>query len=834
MNNQFSERTLLLKIKNNVLKIENLLKRSFSYQLATQLDDGQNVRRRGLRIRRRKRVKPGIVAGIKAKGQSIIDKILNFFIMIVYGWVFTKLQPILPQVAKLLRLLKPVGDFIGFITRGLIEGLSFFISGGYKIYDTIKGKTAEIKSKPLNRAYDDFSAAADKLIDNPQPKGDKRPPTKTEPQKPKGAKTGGIPLTRGNEPIVKPIRRGARMDRPIIVPKKQSAPEVLIADNIRSYYRSNPLEKITRKAPVDNISKISNTLKKTTTLFGDIASAGTDIALGQSPNKGVYKNTAKDVLQLVKLITERTEEQTKRSIMAMDPNTKIKNLPNNTNLVDFIAAVIQRSIESRFNKALSEFKQNLLRTPDEDGVLPTPGVNAPGVEGAMGFSGGYYGAYKPNSAVEKQIYDYLINEKRMNDAQALGLMANIHRESTFRSNAINPSRDSFGLFQWKGARAEAMMKAIPDWKTNWKKQIDYALTEPKNLSMVTPGQYTSIKFKSSEDAADWWAKEWERPANLSDAAAKHKLYLKGIPKAKDGFVKFREPEAPTKAELRTEGGSDPSDFITSGFGMRKHPILGQFREHKGIDISGGGFTEGKPISVIKPGTVIATNDNPSDGGGYGNYVTIKHDDGTYSFYAHLKSVNVKRGDKVSSKDGGIASVIGTLGGTGRSTGPHLHFEVGTGVSGGFLTGQYDPSRVISNYVRGGGKVKIAPQTVTKLTMKDGVEGITENGQWKPKKWTPEEKQRYEKFNKVRRETSGSIINEMLQNVPKKTPIEQLIKRENPKTFIPSGYTSYEKPGGSSVLAIQPIIETRTVSVQNPTPVPFPVQSGSSPSTNYRG
>lgn len=828
MDNSIKERTLLLKIRKNVLIIEKILKKSISYDFAEQLDDRQLVRRRRLGVRHTKKLKPGIINRLKATGRMAIDRVLNFFLMILGGWIFTKILPVLPQLAKLLRLVKPIGDFIGLLAGALINSLSFFISGGYKIYDKINSKVNEIKNKPLTKAYKEFSDVADKLIDGKTSTDEKPTEPKPDQSKPKAAKTGGIPLTRGNEPVVKPIRRGTKVTKPIIVPRKQSTPEIVIADNVRSYYKSSDPKKIKRNTPADNILKISTLLKSPSILFGDLASAGTDISLGHKPGKGVYMNTAKDILQIIKVLTERT----KQSIVSMDPDLKAINISNSQNIIDFIATVIQRSVESKFNRAVNDFRQSLLSAPGTKTDLPTPGINAPGVEGSMGFSGGYYGAYKPTSAIEKQIYDYLVNEKRMNDTQALGIMANIHRESTFRPSAS--SGNSFGLFQWKGARADAMMRSIPDWKTNWKKQIDYALTEPKNLSMVTPGKYTSLKFTTAEEAADWWAKEWERPANLSDAAIKHKRYLKSVPKSKDGLVKFREPEEPTKAELRTKGGASPSNFITSHFGMRKHPILGTYREHKGIDIAGDEFAEGKPISVIKSGVVAAVNDNPSAGGGYGKYVTIKHDDGSYSFYAHLNSVNVKRGDKISTKEGGVATVIGTLGSTGRSSGPHLHFEVGTGISGGFLTGQYDPKPVVSNYVRGGGKVEIVARTTKKLTMKNGIEGVTENGKWSPKKWTEEERQRYEKFNKIRKDTSSGIINEMLQNIPKNGTVEKLIRKPTTEKYVPSGYTSYERPGGASIIAIQPIIETRTVPVKVETPVPFPTQTSSNPTTNYRG
>lgn len=105
------------------------------------------------------------------------------------------------------------------------------------------------------------------------------------------------------------------------------------------------------------------------------------------------------------------------------------------------------------------------------------------------------------------------------------------------------------------------------------------------------------------------------------------------------------------------------DRITSPYGMRAHPILGQRRKHTGIDISA---PKGKPVVASKAGTVYSAG----WGGSYGNLIVIQHDDGHATAYAHLSKVAVKKGDRVNQKQ-----TIGYIGSTGRSTGPHLHFEI---------------------------------------------------------------------------------------------------------------------------------------------------------------
>lgn len=105
--------------------------------------------------------------------------------------------------------------------------------------------------------------------------------------------------------------------------------------------------------------------------------------------------------------------------------------------------------------------------------------------------------------------------------------------------------------------------------------------------------------------------------------------------------------------------------ISSGFGMRKHPILGYNKMHKGIDFAA---PRGTPIYAAGNGVIERIGRN----GGYGNYIRINHGKGYATAYAHMKRFGrgMRKGKKVKQGD-----VIGYVGTTGRSTGPHLHYEV---------------------------------------------------------------------------------------------------------------------------------------------------------------
>jgi murein DD-endopeptidase MepM/ murein hydrolase activator NlpD len=108
--------------------------------------------------------------------------------------------------------------------------------------------------------------------------------------------------------------------------------------------------------------------------------------------------------------------------------------------------------------------------------------------------------------------------------------------------------------------------------------------------------------------------------------------------------------------------SIPSE-ITSVFGWRIHPIMGNQRFHSGTDL---GAPQGTPVLAAVSGQVVTADFL----GGYGLTVILQHEKGTQeSLYAHLSEIFVKPGDKVEQ-----GNVIGRVGSTGNSTGPHLHFE----------------------------------------------------------------------------------------------------------------------------------------------------------------
>jgi len=108
---------------------------------------------------------------------------------------------------------------------------------------------------------------------------------------------------------------------------------------------------------------------------------------------------------------------------------------------------------------------------------------------------------------QQQIASYL-SSKGLSSQHVAGIMANIKHESNFNPAAIGDNGTSGGLFQHHGPRFQAMVKAAgPNWKTNWKGQIDFALSEPAGR------QYASMKFRTPQEASKWFTINFEIPAN---------------------------------------------------------------------------------------------------------------------------------------------------------------------------------------------------------------------------------------------------------------------------------------------------------------------------------
>lgn len=130
-----------------------------------------------------------------------------------------------------------------------------------------------------------------------------------------------------------------------------------------------------------------------------------------------------------------------------------------------------------------------------------------------------------------------------------------------------------------------------------------------------------------------------------------------------GNIKYYDENGDAKKRLLLKS---PLNFkrISSQFTKsRKNPVTGEWRAHKGIDLAA---STGTPVETVGDGTVTFAGTN----GGYGKFIKINHGQGFVTAYAHLSKIYVKKGQRVTQGD-----LIGAVGSTGNSTGPHLHYEM---------------------------------------------------------------------------------------------------------------------------------------------------------------
>ncbi|OHD66098.1 MAG: hypothetical protein A2176_04045 [Spirochaetes bacterium RBG_13_51_14] len=132
--------------------------------------------------------------------------------------------------------------------------------------------------------------------------------------------------------------------------------------------------------------------------------------------------------------------------------------------------------------------------------------------------------------------------------------------------------------------------------------------------------------------------------------------------------KKRDPYSSGRERGRGYFSAPVAGTVTSKFGYRVNPVTKRSESfHRGLDIAA---PEGTPVKASADGTVISAEFRRS---GYGNMVIIEHEKELSTYYGHLADIRVRKGQKISCGD-----IVGTVGKTGRATGPHLHFEVRRG------------------------------------------------------------------------------------------------------------------------------------------------------------
>ncbi len=193
--------------------------------------------------------------------------------------------------------------------------------------------------------------------------------------------------------------------------------------------------------------------------------------------------------------------------------------------------------------------------------------------------------------------------------------------------------------------------------------------DPNLLLPPTAPERTSSQRTFDDVFARWMVGEltqslFEEGAPLEEAAFLQSLFQDALADAVaaqhpgligDGTAGARHPPPPGRAPV-----------VGSGFGVRTDPFTGARRFHRGVDLPAA---TGTPVRAVRSGVVRFAGER----GSYGQVVIVDHGDGLETRYAHLSRVDVEPGTTVPA-----GTILGAVGSTGRSTGPHLHFETRQG------------------------------------------------------------------------------------------------------------------------------------------------------------
>lgn len=365
----------------------------------------------------------------------------------------------------------------------------------------------------------------------------------------------------------------------------------------------NPFKKVVDTYnPFKNVSSAQKNLGDSD-YFGPIMAITSKIILGQKPSQKDYENVG---LGINMLFSEGLNKgKLKGGLIAafaeggfVDPQA-ISAVTDSGDISNWVSKSFKDATDTNAQKTLKEIQENLRL---KKGPEPQPTQ-----EGGGGSGGGTAGEFSPQG-LQGDIYKYLLS-KGMDDAHALGIMANISRESGFRPGVSEYGGPGVGLFQYSsGGRKDAFLRAVPNYATNWKGQIDFALKDD-----VGP-QYLTTKFSSAQEAADWWMRKWERPAEYiqNDKGPKiHAKYLASLEKFRTGKG-YQIPTSSDFAGMDRGGvGGSLAEYITGDpntpfgkFDRKGHGTTDNYHDHiafkdRGTAVRAYNFFKSKGLQVTE-------------------------------------------------------------------------------------------------------------------------------------------------------------------------------------------------------------------------------------------
>ena len=552
--------------------------------------------------------------------------------------------------------------------------------------------------------------------------------------------------------------------------------------------------------PYKALTNTAKILKDIPFGIGALMGGAVDIALGQKLPEDAIRGLGNGITYLINSIASRQMSASisnlQKEIVKMQAGGPVPRLRDFTredsmNTDEGLTKSLNNLIQQKVDQAIKEVQKQMMPGRLSGGKKKTGDSVTPGIPGAPGGTpSGDAGDFSGNTKANKA-FNYF-KSQGYTDFQSAAIVGNLLQENRAMDPALTNSIGMKGIAQWdknRWSNLEKFAKKKGLSPTDFETQLQFIQEELR----TGDGGLSAKTFKSTknlEQATVLFRKQYERPGEAEandEARIKYaRSVFSGSTDTKSGSQQFT-------------GGVLPSTKLGSVAGMRRHPITGQWKEHAGNDYP---MSAGTPISLLKGGEITRSEINGSLTSGYGNLIEIRHPDGSKSVYAHLAERRVNVGDKVNP-----GTIIGTVGSTGGSTGAHLHFEYDNADGSREKNASSLNSRADQIFRFG----EVKPSQVYKLAMKDGKEGIIENGVWKPKKWTAEEKQKYNNipsdiFKAPTKPQPAGIFDWNKKQgggyVPKQSP--------NRKVSALNSYPSYSD--GGMMIAIQPIIIEKTVPV----------------------
>jgi murein DD-endopeptidase MepM/ murein hydrolase activator NlpD len=225
-----------------------------------------------------------------------------------------------------------------------------------------------------------------------------------------------------------------------------------------------------------------------------------------------------------------------------------------------------------------------------------------------------------------------------------------------RNEALN---DNYYVLNEKVKKLQDQMGELEKRDNHVYREIFEANPIPDSARAKAMHQQDEIKLVESMDQENLATSIANTLNNLSAREAYQEKSYKEI----DGFIKNKEQLLGCTPAIQPVSNKDLSR-IASGFGYRIDPVYKTTKFHAGLDFAA---PQGTPIYATANGTVITAGNT---GNGYGNHVVINHGYGYETLYGHMFRVKTRVGQKVKRGE-----IIGYVGSTGKSTGPHCHYEV---------------------------------------------------------------------------------------------------------------------------------------------------------------